>query len=144
MAALSRFLKCRRGSSATEFALVLTPLMMLMFAVCEYGRLMYAQEGVQETAIAGARCIGIHNASCSANGVYDASSATTFIQSEAQQWSLTVPNSGITVTTPTNCGGVSGFTQVQVSYTFQSAMPQLMGLLAAGTVLTATACFPTA
>jgi hypothetical protein len=106
-----------------------------MFAVMEYGQLFWAQEGLQETAIAGARCVGLGSSSCA--------NATTFIQTEAQKWSLTLPSSGITVNASTTCGGQSNFAQVSLTYTFQSIMPVWLNLTSTGTTLTASSCFPT-
>jgi len=137
-------LKCNGGASAVEFALVLGPLLMMMFAVSEYGRLFWTQEALQETAIAGARCIGILSASCTSGGAFNSTNATIYIQAEAQKWSITLPTSGITMTTSTTCGGVGGFSQVSITYTFQSILPQFLDLASTGTTVTASSCFPTA
>jgi hypothetical protein len=40
------------------------------------------------------------------------------------------------------CGGVSGFSQVAISYTFTTAAPALLTLLARGFTVPASACFP--
>jgi len=134
--------KCNLGTTAVEFSHIIGPLLMLMFSISEYGRLFWAQEALQEAATAGARCIGIRSSSCASGGAYSSSNATTFIQNEAQKWSLTVPSSGIVITTPTTCAGVSGFSQVALTYSFQSILPQLLNLTATGTTLTAISCFP--
>jgi len=136
MSKLQAFRECQRGTTAVEFAAVVGPLLMLMFAVMEYGQLFWAQEGLQETAIAGERCVGLGSTSCT--------NATAFIQTEALKWSLTLPSSGITVNASTTCGGVAGFSQVSLTYTFQSIMPQFLNLTSTGTTLTASSCFPTA
>ncbi len=46
---------------------------------------------------------------CSANGVYSQSSAVAFIQSEAQNWGITIPSADIQIATATSCNGVAGF-----------------------------------
>ncbi len=54
----------RSGASAVEFALVLFPLLLVIFGVIEFGRAMWTREALQETAIAGARCMGVLNSNC--------------------------------------------------------------------------------
>jgi Flp pilus assembly protein TadG len=138
------FLGCRRGTTAVEFALVVGPLLMLMFAVASFGQYFWAEEGLQEAAIAGARCVGILSVNCTSGRAYNAANTTSYIQAEALKWSLTLPSSGIVVNTSTTCAGVSGFSQVSLTYTFQAIVPQLMNLSSSGNTLTATSCFPTA
>jgi Flp pilus assembly protein TadG len=144
MARWLAFLNCKRGTTAVEFAAVIGPLLVLMFAVAEYGQAFWTQEGLQEAAIAGARCVGMLSVNCTSGGTYSATTATAFIQAEAQKWSITLPSSGISVNTSTTCGGVAGFSQVSLTYTYQPILPVLLDLLPTGTTLTATSCFPTA
>ncbi len=133
---------CERGAAAIEFALVVAPFLALMFGVVEYARYTWTIEAIQETATAGARCIGMNLNGCSPNGTYSRSIAVSFIQNEAQKWLLTVPAANITISTSGSCNGVSGFSQVQVAYTFQSVVPALIAPFATGKVITAAACFP--
>ncbi len=133
---------CESGAAAIEFALTVPLFLALMFGVVEYARYVWTIEAVQETATAGARCIGLTLGGCSANGTYSQSSAVTFIQSEAQKWGLTVPAANIAISTATSCNGVSGLSQLQVTYTFQSVVPALIDFLANGEVITGSACFP--
>lgn len=133
---------CERGAAAVEFALVVTPFLALMFGVVEYARYTWTIEAIQETATAGARCIGMNLNGCSPNGTYSRSNAVSFIQNEAQKWLLTVPAANITISTSGSCKGVSGFSQVQVAYTFQSVVPELIAPFATGKVIKGAACFP--
>ncbi len=133
---------CESGAAAIEFALVAPLFLALMFGVMEYARFVWTIEAVQETATAGARCIGLTLNGCSTGGTYSESSAVSFIQSEAQTWGLTVPAANIAISTATSCNGVSGFSQVKVSYTFESVVPALIDFLAKGKVITGSACFP--
>ncbi len=125
-----------------EFALILAPMLMLMLGGMDYSRLLWTREALQQTAIVGARCVGLPQTGCSAAGVYNATNATTFIESAAATWSITLPASGISVSTSTTCGGVGGFSQVSLTYAFQTVVPGLLPMLAGGDTLTATACFP--
>jgi Flp pilus assembly protein TadG len=139
---LGRFRDCRGGASALEFSLILAPMLVLMFGGIEYSRLLWTREALQQAAIAGARCVGMPQTGCSTAGVYNAASATTFIQNAAAAWSIALPASGIAVSTSATCGGVGGFSQVTLTYAFQTVAPTLLPTLSAGSTLTATACFP--
>jgi len=130
------------GASAVEFALIMPLFIPLLLGVCEYARFAWTYEAVQEAAVAGARCVGMTLNACSVNGVYDQSNAVAFIQSEAQNWGVTIPSANVRISTATTCNGVSGFSQVQLSYTFQSFVPALIDFLSTGQVITGAACFP--
>lgn len=130
------------GASAVEFALLFGPLILLLFGCIEFARGLWARNAVQEIASASARCVGIMADACSASGSYSPSKTAAFAQAHAAGWSLVLPSAGITVSPSTTCGGVSGFAQVSITYTFQTAVPIVLPVLAGGKVLTATACFP--
>jgi len=137
--------RCRRGTTATEFAFIVGPLLMLMFAVASYGQYFWADEGLQEAAIAGARCVGALSVSCATGTppAYSSTLTTAFIQAEAKKWSLTLPAAGISVNTSTSCGGVSGFALVTLTYTYNGLMLQLLNLTSTSQTLNAYSCFPT-
>lgn len=138
---LVNLLRSRGGASAVEFALVLTPLMLLSFGVLEFGRLFWAYEALQQTAITGARCMGIRSGSCAAGASYNSGNTTSYIQQVASGWGLTVPSGNITLNATATCGGVSGLSQVQLTYNFTTIVPQILPI-PAGETLSATACFP--
>ena len=132
----------RGGASAVEFALVVIPLLVLVFGVIEVGRAMWTREALQQTAIAGARCMGVLNSNCATGGAYSASATTTYVQTVARGWGLVIPDSGVSLDRNAACAGVSGFSQVRVAYTFQAVAPGLLGPVGTGMPLSATACFP--
>jgi Flp pilus assembly protein TadG len=129
----------RSGASAVEFALVVFPLMLVIFGVIEFGRAMWTREALQETAIAGARCMGVLNSNCTTGRTYSASSTTAYIQTVARAWGIALPSTGVTLDRNATCAGVSGFSSVSLNYTFQAVTT---GPLGAGAPLTARACFP--
>jgi Flp pilus assembly protein TadG len=47
------------GTTAVEFALVAPMFLMLVFGAIEFGRILWTEQALQETAIAGARCMAI-------------------------------------------------------------------------------------
>ena len=136
------FRRANNGTTAVEFAMVALPLLLLIFGVIEFGRALWARQGLQETAIAGARCMGLVQSPCGSSGVYSASMTMSYVQATASGWVLTLPASSVSLNPSTTCAGVSGFSQVTLTYTFQTAVPFLINALSAGVPLTATACFP--
>src|SRR5579872_3870360 len=132
----------RSGASAVEFALVVFPLLLVIFGVVEFGRAMWTREALQATAIAGARCMGVLNTNCATGRAYSASSTTTYVQTVARAWGIDVPGTNVSLDRNATCAGVSGFSSVSINYTFQTVTPGLLGPLNGGVPLTATACFP--
>jgi Flp pilus assembly protein TadG len=141
---ISAFARNRAGASAVEFGMVALPLLLCIFGIIEFGRVMWTREALQQTAIAGARCMGVVMNTCGTAGVYSSSLTTSYIQTQAAHWSLTIPASNISLNSGATCAGVSGFSQVTLTYTFRTVVPGLIKALAGGTNLSATACFPNA
>lgn len=132
----------RGGATAVEFALVIGPFLLLMFGVIEFGRLMWTRQALQQAAMAGARCAGVLNSSCASSGAFSSANTVTYVQGLSSGWGITLTTSNITATNSTTCAGVSGFSQVAISYTFQTPVAVLIGLPSAGYPLTVSACFP--
>ncbi|WP_246675223.1 pilus assembly protein [Mesorhizobium sp. B2-3-4] len=93
-------------------------------------------------ATAGARCMGVLQSGCTQNGAYSAASAIGYISSRAATDGIALANADITINNNTTCSGLSGFSSVQVSYTFATVMPAFLASLANGPNLKAQACFP--
>ena len=135
----------RGGAATVEFAFVLVPLLLLIFGVFEFGRLLWTRESLQETATAGARCMGLSATSCAAGGSYSSANTTTYIEGVASNWGVTLTAADIALNGNATCAGVTapnGFSSVTITYTFQSIAPDIVTTLAGGTTLTTTACFP--
>jgi Flp pilus assembly protein TadG len=137
-----RFGKDRRGATAVEFSLVVLPLMMLMIGVLEFGRAFWTREALQQTATASARCMGLLATGCAKAGQYDAATTQSFVQANLQGWGVSVPTSGIQLNRAAACAGVSGFSSVSISTTFNTAIPAPGTSAGAPIVLTGSACFP--
>lgn len=135
-----------RGSAAVEFAAVAMPLMIMMFGVVEYGRLMWAQEALQQVAAATARCMAMTSTSCASAGAYSSSNTQSYVISQAQALGLTLTNANITLNNDTVCAGVTwpsaGFSTVTLTYSFSSIAPSLLHALNGGVNLSATSCYP--
>ncbi|QYE36591.1 pilus assembly protein [Polymorphobacter sp. PAMC 29334] len=141
-AAARRSRGVRSGSSAVEFALVLVPLMMLLFGGIEFGRLLWTRNAMQQTAVATARCLGVHQSQCATGGVPNVTKAVTFAQTNALGLSVAIPAAGVAVTASGTCGGQTGFALVTLTLTFRTAVPKLLTSLGANPVLVTNACFP--
>ena len=122
--------------------------LMLVFGTIEFGRILWTEQALQETAVAGARCMAIAQgakeaSACASGGSYSSATTTSYIQGVAGGWGLSLPSSGITLDKAAACGSSgSGFSQVTLSSTFTSVVPNLVHLATGGTTLTATACYP--
>jgi hypothetical protein len=63
------FRKNERGTSMAEFAIVATFFFMLIFAVIEFGRLLYTHNALTDAARRGARYAIIHQAEVATDGL---------------------------------------------------------------------------
>jgi Flp pilus assembly protein TadG len=134
----------REGVAALEFGLVAIPFLMLSLGVIEFGRLIWTREALQTTAMTGARCMGVRAPSC-ASGVppaYDATRSSSYIQSVAAGWGITLVPASITLSANSASAACTGLSEVSISYTFQTAVPGLLTMLSGGSSLTGYACFP--
>jgi Flp pilus assembly protein TadG len=135
-------LRCRRGASAIEFAITAGPFLLFVLGVFEFGRLLWTREALQEAAMAGARCMGILQSSCTTSGAYNAAQTENYVKTIANQWSVPLVASNVTPNPNATCGGIGGFSQVSITYTFTSVVPHLITALVGGVNLSTAACFP--
>ena len=89
----------RRGIAALEFAVVAPVLIMLMFGTIEFGRLLWTLQGLQMTAVEAARCMGILASSCASSGSYSSDNTTSFIETTAAGWGISLTSSNLTLLT---------------------------------------------
>jgi Flp pilus assembly protein TadG len=137
-----KFLRNTAGTTAVEFSFVVVPLLMLVFGAVEIGRLMWVREALQSTVIAAARCMGVREAACAPGGTYSASSTVTYVRNYALGMHIHVSDADVTINNAATCSGASGFSQVTVTYTFESLVSPLLDALNPEDDLSATACFP--
>ena len=130
------------GATAVEFALVALPLLLFIFGITEFGRALWIRQGLQATAIAGARCVALVQPSCGTGGVYNASMSLSYVQQVAQGWMITLPASAVALSITATCGTVPNFSQVTINYTFKTVVPIMIPALGAAAQLNAIACFP--
>jgi len=136
------FWRKSEGTTAVEFGIIAFPLFLMVFGILEFGRAMWIREALQQTAIAGARCMGLVQSNCGTSGTYDASMALSFVRAQAAAWSVPLSSSNVTLDNAATCGGLTGFSQVSLTYTFRSVVPVMIPSLGSGVPLSAVACFP--
>lgn len=134
---IRRLLSDRRGTAAIEFAFLLLPLMLLMFGSIEVSRLVWVQNAIYETAISGARCMGIKAPDCANADAFSATKTTEFIKDTASSWGLTIVVADIAISSTSGCGRSTGFSSVVISHQFTSVLTALTGPR-----LRSEACFP--
>lgn len=136
-----KFSRDTSGATAVEFALIAVPLLLFLIGAIEIGRMMWIREALHSTAIAGARCMGVREAACAPGGVYSATSTRTFIRNYALSLRVAIPDARISVNNAATCSGTTGFSEVIVTYDFESILSPLLALNPTSD-LSATACFP--
>jgi len=134
--------RTRRAAAAVEFALCSLALVLIVVGSAEFGRLVWTSEVLQEAAAEGARCMGLRANSCAASGVYNAGSTTTYVVGVATARGVTINAAMVALNNAANCGGAAGFSQVSITYTFNTVAPVLLASLVAGLSLPRSACFP--
>ncbi len=147
---LRRISAAEDGATAVEFALVAPMFLMLTFGAIEFGRVLWTEQALQETAIAGARCMAIaqtiHTAqntgSCASSGAFSATNTNSYIENVASGWGLSLTASNITLNPSATSGACAGLSQVTLTSTFTSVVPNLVKLSSGGLTLTASACYP--
>ena len=60
--------RAQDGAIAVEFAILAPVFLALVFGTIEFGRLMWTYQALQETAIAGARCMALPQTACASAG----------------------------------------------------------------------------
>ncbi|HTJ56396.1 MAG TPA: TadE/TadG family type IV pilus assembly protein [Devosiaceae bacterium] len=130
------------GASAVEFALVSIPLILLLFGIIEYGRLLWTKQEITSVATSTARCMGVLSTDCATGGKFDSSKTLALVVTSASSMGVPLVSADVTLNSNTTCNSVSGFSSVTIGYTFETAAPQVISALADGTKITETACFP--
>lgn len=138
---LRLWLRDRHGGAAVEFSLVIMTMFTLLFGVTEFGWYMWTANALQQTAIQGARCMGVLASSCASGAAYSSTKALSYVQTVASAYGVTVPSAGVTLSTAATCGGAAGFSSVTINYTFRTVVPNLITGLSS-VAMSQSACFP--
>lgn len=123
---VARFIRDRGGATAVEMAVILPLLLLLMFGVIEFGRLLWTQVTLDYAAESAARCHAINKTIC---GTVD----QTQSYAASRALGLDVPPSTFAVTSE-GCGK-----KVSVTLPFQFVVPQLLPY---AVTVHSVACYP--
>lgn len=129
------------GATAVEFALVIGPLILLMFGLVEAGRYLWMREALYSVANAGARCMGVGQLACADGGAYNGSRTIAFVTDAAAGFRVSITPADVALDHDATCAGVSGFSRVEIETRFITAFPML-GPFSDGVPVSAWACFP--
>ena len=122
--AIARLLRHRSGGVADEFALIATPLVVLLLGTMELGRGLWIQNALNYSVEGAARCASIDSNNCG---------TSTQIQSYAAALAGASFTSSVFTPSSQSCGN-----QVSASYPMTLNIP----FTSASITLTATSCYP--
>jgi hypothetical protein len=97
---------------------------------------------MQNIANAGARCMGVGNSACASAGVYNVALTTDYLLALARNSIVPITAADLALSHNATCSGVTGFSKVTVTHTFQTAVSALITPFTDGINLSASACFP--
>lgn len=137
-----RFIRCRDGATAVEFALVALPMTALIFGTVEFGRAHWAVQALQDVAVRAARCAGVVQDECAEKGAFSPGKTKEYAVETAKGLGLVLDAEMVDVDKAASCGGMSGFSRVRVSYVFRTPLEGVLESLGKGTTLRAESCFP--
>ena len=132
---MRRFLRCARGVTAVEFALVAPMFMMFMFLIIDGARAVWTYQTLQEVASSAARCAALKSSSCAT-----ASDVQSFAVARANGFGVPLTTGAVTLTASATCQSVTNMAKVAIVTSYQGATTKL--LPAPISTLTAESCFP--
>lgn len=124
-----------RGAAAVEFALVITPLLILLFGILITALYFWERSAVQRAAFEGARCAAINDSACA-----DATAIKAYAVTVAGQAGVTITADQVAVALDTQCDGLPSMVSVTITKTMANPAPGLLPTLPAE--LTGTSCLP--
>lgn len=139
---LKRFWHSRAAATATEFALVAGPMILILLGTIEFGRALWARQALQQVATEIARCAAIPQEACATGSTYDAMKTKATAQSLAGRNGIGLQSGDISVIRSTSCGGLSSFTRVTLKYEFNTPLSAIMVMFNDGLHFEANACYP--
>lgn len=144
----ARLWRARGGATAVEMAYLLPVFLLFLFAIEEFGRLLWTQTALQFAVEAAARCAVLYQPNADANCAGD---VRAYAANNA--FGMSIPTSAFTYTANATCGASSATNgaEVDASYAFP-ALVDLSGLLSLlgvsrtsnplNVTLTAKSCHP--
>lgn len=137
-----RLIRCQRGSSAVEFAMIVLPLMLLLFGGIEVGRLMWMRNALQQTSMATARCMALRQTACATGGALDVAKSVLYARRRAAGYSVSIPASAVVANGNASCSAQSNFAVVKITGVFTTGVPLLRQALGTRSNVITRGCFP--
>lgn len=136
------FWHSRAAATATEFALVVGPMILLLLCTIEFGRAIWARQALQQVATELARCAAIPQEACATGSNYDAARTKVMAQNLAKSSGIRLQSGDISVSRSTSCGGLLSFTRVTLKYEFDTPLSAIRVMFNDGLRFEARACYP--
>jgi Flp pilus assembly protein TadG len=132
----------RAGAAALEFAMAVTPLLLLILGIIEGALLLWSWQALEGAVIDAGRCAALDATSCQNVATTPANTANYAATAAKLRGLGSVTSSNVTVTTGAAaqvlCGGTTaGVVAVSMTYKFQ-----MISFIPLPSTLTAAACFP--
>lgn len=115
-------LRDTRGAVAIEFAAIAVPFILLLAGTMEISRYTWTRVALQDSASAGARCLGLRLAPCVAGDTMDRGATVAFVRQQARAWGITVSGASVTPSGSATCHALSDFARVRVTHRFSSVL----------------------
>lgn len=118
-----KFWRDQAGASIVEFAVLVAPFLLLLFGVIEVSRALWTRHALQDIATATARCIGVLQAECTENGVFDLAKTQSYVADLAAGRAVRFDEEGAHFLTGVECNGLQGAVEAQLQGRFDSVFP---------------------
>jgi Flp pilus assembly protein TadG len=130
------------GTAALEFALSVTPLLLLMLGIIEGGLLLWSWQALEGAVIEAGRCAALDAISCQ-NVATTPSKTASYAATAAKARGLAGASaSNVKITTGTAAQALCGNTTAGVVSISMTYTVQIVGFIPLPSTLTAAACFP--
>ncbi|WP_164730643.1 TadE/TadG family type IV pilus assembly protein [Pelagibacterium montanilacus] len=135
MVRLNALARDTRGAAAVEFALLIAPFLLIVFGTIEVARAYWTREALHDVATATARCIGVGQLECGAEG-FSLADSRSFAIATAAGRAVSLDTDTMRLETGVECDGLPNAVAVELQASFASVFPLDMAI-----DFTANACF---
>jgi len=130
------------GTAALEFAMSVTPLLLLMLGIIEGGLLLWSWQALEGAVIEAGRCAALDATSCQNVATTPANTASYAATAAHARGLASVTASNVTISTGTAAKALCGNTTAGVVAVAMTYKFQMVGFIPLPSTLTASACFP--
>jgi Flp pilus assembly protein TadG len=142
MRAGARLLRHRSGAAALEFAVSVTPLLLLILGTIEGGLLLWSWQALEGAVIDAGRCAALDATACQNAATTPAKTASYAATAAKARGLSSVTSSNVTVSTGAAAQALCGNTTANVVAVSIAYKFSMVGLIPLPSNLTVAACFP--